>query len=397
MGGTNSAMAINGIHLLLLFKFIDAGYPPNIEAFFKLTSKNTLAKDASPTPEPFLFLQINASLYRSNWYRFGEYASTVNFLSNCGTTVMTCMLALTFTGTLEIVKKIVKPKSALFHNVLYKFKWNLILSSVAGCQSKFALAWFLQFWEPVFDIYGILNLVVAALSSVGVMILTIFSIRHTKWNWGITRDRLFMSRKSLEVAEPRQKQFAFITNDYMPETSIGRYFFVVSFAKVFMTVAIIFWLPRAPVAQAYMVLLLTLFFIITLFVGKPHKELEKRVSILTNEIIMLLQAGLVAVFATNKQIQFLSLNQGMVIGWFFIGLILLALVVNPLFTAFSILKVLVSACKKKKRKPRGTQRMISLDPVENPTRTPPERRLQPIGSLIRLNASHVLNDSNRSL
>ena len=358
IGATSGSLAssINTIHLLLLLRYIDAGYPPNVEAFFKLTSKNALSNDSSSTPEPFLFLRINATLYRSKWYRFGEYASTVNFLANCGTIVIMCTLFLIIGVVLDLVKRGAKPTSNLFNTIHYKFKWNLILSSVASSHSKLALAWSLQFLSPVFDLYGTINFVVAILFLVGVTALTTVSIHHAKQNWEVIREKIFLSKKTLELVEPKQKQFAFITEEYVAETSIGRYYFAISFAKVFLTVVITFWLPQAPIAQGYLLLLLNGFSIVVLLIGKPYKKTDKMLAVLLNDIIMLLQEVLLIIFATNKQKQFLSLDQGMMIGWVFIGFILLALLVNALFAVYSVVKTIIISLKNRKKNSKKTQR-----------------------------------------
>ena len=58
----------------------------------------------------------------------------------------------------------------------------------------------------------------------GVIVLILISIIHVKWNWKVTQDKLFLSKATIEAAEPSQKQFAFVTNDYIIENSVGRYF-----------------------------------------------------------------------------------------------------------------------------------------------------------------------------
>ena len=108
IGGTSETLtaSTNAIHLQLLLRYIDAGYPPNVDSFFDLTSRNAPSNDSSVIPEPFLFVTIgNLSQYQSTWYRFGKYKLSVNFLTNCGTAVITCYLYLVISGILTLVKK----------------------------------------------------------------------------------------------------------------------------------------------------------------------------------------------------------------------------------------------------------------------------------------------------
>ena len=361
MGGTSETLAssTNAIHLQLLLRYIDAGYPPNVESFFDLTSRNASSNDSSAIPELFLVFKVgNLSQYQSSWYRFGEYKLSVNFLTNCGTAVITCFCCLVISGILTLIKKNVKPKAAWFNGILYRFKWNLILSCVISNQSKLILGWFLQYSGPKFDTYGIINLIIAAISLLGVIILTIISIKHAKWNWKITQDRLLLSKAALEAAESSQKQFAFVTDDYVAENPIGRYYFIISIFKVLSTVAIIFWLPLSSIAQAYLLLFWNIFFLLVLIIGKPYKDLDKKVLALLNEILMVLQEVIVAIFATDRLKNFLSYKQWMNFGWVFIGIVLLSLVINALFPIFTVVKALVISWREKKKKSKRTQARV---------------------------------------
>ena len=390
IGGTSNSLAssTNAVHLLLLLRYIDAGYPPNVESFFDMTSRNAPSNDSSIIPEVFLFVRVgNLSQYQSKWYRFGEYKLSVNFLTNCGTSVLICFFSLVMSGILMIVKKYAKRKSALVDNILYRFKWNQILSCVANNQSKLALGWFLQFSGTSFDAYGISNLIIAVLSLLGVAIVIVVPVNHTRWNWRVTRDKLFLSREAIKASEPRQKQYAFVVNDVVTETSVGRYFFVLSFAKVLLIVAIIFWLPKAPIAQIYLLLFTNIFFILALLIGKPYKELEKQLAMLSNEIIMLLQEVLMAVFATNKQVKFLSYTQWMVMGWIFIGLILLSLVVNAFVAIFIIIKALVISWRNKKKKSKRLRKRVSQSVIRTNILTPQGR--------IKKHSSRIVRNRNQ--
>ena len=129
-------------------------------------------------------------------------------------------------------------------------------------------------------------------------------------------------------------------------------------------VTIIFWLPMAPIAQAYLLLFTNIFFILALLIGKPYKQFEKYLATLSNEIIMVLQEVFIAVFATNKQVKFLSYTQGMIMGWIFIGLIMLSLVVNALFAIFTIGKVLVVSWKNKKKKSKRPRKRVQQRVIE---------------------------------
>ena len=399
IGGSSETLAssTNAIHLQLLLRYIDAGYPPNVESFFDLTSKNALSNDSSAIPEPFLFLKIgNLSEYQSTWYRFGKYKLSVNFLTNCGTAVITCFLYLVISGILTLVKNNVKPKAAWFDGILYRFKWNLILSCVTSNHSKLVLAWFLQYSEAKFDIFGIINLVISVFSLLGVITLTLFSINHTRWSWKITRDRLFLSKAALEAAEPSQKQFAFITNDYVTENSVGRYCFILSFTKVLMMVTIIFWLPQSPIAQAYLLLFVSILFLLILVIGKPYKTLDKQLAVVINEIIMLGQEVIVAIFATNREMKFLSLDQGMLFGWVFIVLIVLSLVVNTIFPIIIILRSLVASWRNKKNKSKAMRVKVKQRGIEIPNCTQKGRRVKR-SSRGHEKGSRIFNDSRSRL
>ena len=406
IGGTSETLAAstNAIHLQLLLRYIDADYPPNVESFFDLTSRNAPSNDSSVIPEPFLFIKIgNLSQYQSTWYRFGKYKLSVNFLTNCGTAVITCVVYLVISGILTLMKKNGKPKAAWFNGILYRFKWNLILSCVASNQSKLILGWFLQFSGPKFNVYGIINLIIAAISLLGVIILTFISIKHAKWNWEIARDRLFLRKATIAAATPRQKQFAFVTHDYVTEYSVGRYFFVLSFAKVLLMVAIIFWLPLSPIAQAYLLLFVSILFLLVLIIGRPYKELDKQLAMVTNEIIMLLQEVIVAIFATNKQMKFLSFNKGIILGWVFIGIVLLSFVANGLFAIFAVIKALVMSWKNKRKQSkrihaRARQRVM-IERPDQPQRWKNQRKFSskrdPRGN--PLNRILNVNDSRQQL
>ena len=380
-GGTSETLAssTNSIHLQLLLRYIDAGYPPNVESFFDLTSKNALSNDSSAIPEPFLIFKIgNLSQYQSNWYRFGKYKVSVNFLTNCGTVVITSFLYLVISGILILVKNKVKPKAAWFDSILYRFKWNLILSGIASNHSKLVLGWFLQYSVSSFDAYGIINLIISMLSLLGIILLTLIFIHHARWNWRIARDRLFLSKTVIKAATARQKQFAFVTNDFVTENSVGRYCFVLSFAKVLLMVAIIFWLPLSPIAQSYLLLFTSILFLLILIIGKPYKQFDKQLAAMTNEILMLLQEVIVAIFATNKQVKFLSFNKGIILGWVFIGIVLLSLFVNALFPIIIILRSLVISWKNKKKKNKSKVMLVKVRQrgIEIPNRAHRERRVK---------------------
>lgn len=121
-------------------------------------------------------------------------------------------------------------------------------------------------------------------------------------------------------------------------------------------VTIIFWLPNGPMAQAYLLLFLNLFFMVTLVTGRPYGDLSKQVAAVSNEIMILRQVVILIVFTTNKQTAFLSLNQGMILGWVFIGFILLGLMMNGLIAVFTII---INSLNKKK-KPRRIRRRDKL-------------------------------------
>ena len=398
-GGTSETLAssTNAIHLQLLLRYIDAAYPPNVESFFDLTSRNAPSNDSSAIPEPFLFLTIgNLSQYQSTWYRFGKYKLSVNFLTNCGTAAITCFSYLMISGILILVKKKMKPKAAWFDSILYRFKWNLILSCVVSNQSKLILGWFLQYSGLKFNAYGIINLVISALCLLGMIILTTISIIHAKWNWKIARDRLFLRKASREAARRRQKQFAFVTDDYATGNSVGRYFFVLSFTKVLLMVTIIFWLPLSPIAQSYLLLFVSILFLLVLLIGRPYNQLDKQLAVVTNEIIMLLQEVIVAIFATNKQVKFLTFEQGMIFGWVFIGIVLLSLFVNVFFALLIIVRGFVISWKNKKKQSKLALMRVRQKGIEITNRTRQGRRITR-STRVHTKGIRIFNDSQSQL
>ena len=64
---------LNSVNLLLLLKYCNVEYPPNVEDFFRVISHNSSSGDSSFMYEPLHSVSGANQSYTSTWYRFPDF------------------------------------------------------------------------------------------------------------------------------------------------------------------------------------------------------------------------------------------------------------------------------------------------------------------------------------
>ena len=139
------------------------------------------------------------------------------------------------------------------------FQWNMIISTIMGAQAKLCLAWIVQYSESVLDVYGIINLSIGVLILAFALFFQVLSARFAHQNKKITENWIFMSKVNQDKATQTQEKYKCISQDFCAESNVGRHFFLSQFLKTFIMVAIIYGLSMSPLAQAYLLIFLSIY------------------------------------------------------------------------------------------------------------------------------------------
>lgn len=352
--GSMFATALNSLHILMLFKYCDVGFPPNIEQLFDLVSSNSSSSAGSADIlNLFTTLANEYSQGGGTTNRFNKFGVKAFFLSNMGSFFFVMPLVLLLIGVLNILKTLFKNTSlarTISRTLLPNFQWNMVLSSIIGAQTKLALAWSLQFSNPFGNVYCIVNFVIALVCLLAILAVYIAIVFKISWYWSIVRERCFLSRQVLVKAHTKQKKLGILWKSYDVKTTVGRYFLLLQMVKNTLVVMIIFALYNYPLAQCYTLLFLSIIYLIIIGIGRPFKRVIDTLNCIMNEVWLLLEEILMTVFATNKTHYFLTLNSGNMLGWVMIGIILLSLGSNILCILAAIIQSIIEKLRKKKRK-----------------------------------------------
>ena len=358
------ATALNSLHLLMLFKYCDVGYPPNVEEFFKLLSKKSSSSGSSaPTNGLNVFNTLGEkyALENATHNRFRKFGAKTFFLSNMGSFLFVIVTLLFVIALLNILKKLLKntkaPRRVISRTLLPNFQWNMLLNSIIGAHTKLALAWFLQFSHPFGNTYSLVNFIITLMSTLAILGVYIAIIFKVSWNWGIVKEQLFLSRQVLAKALMKQNQLAILWKAYDVKSSIGRYFVILQMVRNTIQVAIIFTLSTYPLAQCYSLLFLSALYMVIIGVGRPFNRAIDTLNAISNEACLLLEEILMTIFAVNKDKNFMTLSAGYALGWVMIGIIFLSLGMNGLCIAAAIITSMVESIKKKKQKQAKILRM----------------------------------------
>ena len=369
--GSIFATALNSLHLLMLFKYCDVGYPPNVEQFFIILSGNSSSSSPSSTNILNIFTRIGErySLTDDTQNRFRKFGTKSFFLSNIGSSVLTILILLLVIVFLNLCKTLIKNetvKRIISSTLLPIFQWNMLLNTIIGAQTKVTLAWFLQFSNPFGNGYSIINFAIAIASLVTVVAVYIIIIFQISWNWNITKEKLFLSRQVLAKALIKQNQLGILWNSYDIKASIGRYFVILQIIRNTLQVTIIFTLSNYPVAQCYSLLFLSILYLVVIVVGRPFRMIIDTLNAISNEICILLEELLMTIFVVNKTKNFLTLSTGNILGWVMIGIIFLSLGLNALCIVGTLIAEIIDGIKeRKKKKERMAKRKNRRKRVEN--------------------------------
>jgi hypothetical protein len=357
--GSIFATALNALHILMLLKYCDAGYPPNVEEFFFLTADNSSSSSSSSSLDVTNLLNFFTKLGdeypqgTATQDRFQKFGVQSFFLSNIGCFFFIIAVLLAIILFLNILKKVIKhPKanSVISDSLLPNFQWNTVLGTIIGAQIKLAFAWCLQFSNPLVNMYSIINLVIAVVSILAIIAIYIACIFNISWNWSIAREKLFLGSQTLIKAEFRQKKLGILWNSYNISASTGRYFVVFLLLRNTILVAIICLLSNYPLAQAYLLIFISIIYLFIIGVGKPFKSRINTLTVISNEMCLLLEEMIMAVFATNKSQNFMSLSTVSMVGWVMIGAMFLSLATNILCIILTVIGVIVEAIRKRREK-----------------------------------------------
>ena len=348
--------AMNALNIQILLKYCSAKYPPIVESFFSAVTKHageeSSSSDSGLIPElTRLIKSIKGEKYLSNYGRFKVFGKSISFLTNAGSPLVSALGSLVMIGIIRIFKFLLKSSqklSPIIDNLLNTFEWNMTFSFINGAQIKFTLAWCLQFGEPVFDTYGIINLVVAVLVLVAVVVVSAVSFSFSTWNWNIVQNEAFLSKKRLEMLSSRQKKFVCLWKPYILDFSFGRYFYLIQSIKNSLFVTILYVYQGHPIEQSYLLLFTSMLYIVMLVVGQPFKRTIDLASVLLNEIILMVEAALLVIFSINGKIAFFGDDVLNLIGWILIGCMLGVLGMNGVFILLSIVIPLFTYLTQKK-------------------------------------------------
>jgi hypothetical protein len=358
--GSIFATALNALHILMLFKYCDVGYPPNVEEFYFVTAENSSSSSSSSSSLDVTNL-LNFFTKLSNDYpqgtatqdRFEKFGVHSFFLSNIGSFFFIIAVLLVLILFLNILKKVIKhptANSVISDSLLPIFQWNVVLGMLIGGQIKLAFAWCLQFNNPLVNMYSIINLVIAVLFLLAIIATYVACIFNISWNWSISRKKMGLDHQTLIKVELRQKKLGILWNSYDVSASTGRYFVLFQLLRNTILVAIICLLSNFPLTQSFLLIFISITYLFIIGVGKPFKSRINNISVISNEMCILLEEMIMAVFATNKSQDFMSQSTGSVLGWVIIGAMFLSLATNILCIILNVFRVIVEAIRKWREK-----------------------------------------------
>ena len=367
--GSIFATALNSLHLLMLFKYCDVGYPPNVEQFFIILSGNSSSSSPSSTNILNIFTKLGDqySLINDTQNRFEKFGTKSFFLSNIGSLVFTILIVLFVIVFLNILNKLIKNNTAkrvISTTLLPIFQWNMLLNSIIGAQTKLALAWFLQFNHPFGNEYSIVNFAIALTSLVTILAMYLTSIYQISWNWNIIKEKLFLSRQVLAKALIKQNQWGILWKSYDIKASIGRYFVILQIIRNTLHVTFICTLSNHPIVQCFSLLVLSILYLVVMGIGRPFRKIIDTLNAISNEICILLEEILMTIFVFNKNNFFLALSTGNTLGWAMIGIIFLSLGLNVLCIIGSLIAGIINGIKERKKKKMQLERKERLERVE---------------------------------
>lgn len=338
-GGAGSAFVavLNCFDAVILFRYIDVGYPSNVEVFWMLISNNS-----NLLPNPFSALTPNPEKYFSQRYRFAAYQNSVNFLDSAGN-----ILAMIIFGFIMVIllKAIIrfgdKRRSFKYTKHLKKalliFEWNNPLNYAFGGQINLALAWLLQFNEPYYDAYGIINMICAVLSIIVAALVYFCVSRVCLWSY-VAEDNIIINHAARARSNRKKKKYSILLEEFDTESFVGRYFVLYTLAKNTIMVIIIYGLPQAPLGQCYALFFLQIYYIFIMSVGKPFRDNKKQINLIIMESFLFLQVVLMVFFAINKTHPFFSDDGATAMGWVYISMILGFVGYNLLFISYFVIK-----------------------------------------------------------
>lgn len=366
--GTGSVVmnVMNTIQIVLLVRYCNVGYPLNVEEFFLVLSNNT-----GLIPNFFSYFSEDNPQYASEYYRFELYQDSKLFLDNAGDSVTSLVINIVVLiivkALLCVLKRCNKSPgfmTRLLSKVLTIIEWNNTIGLMLGPQVDFVLAWAIQFNEPVFDAYGTFNFVAAIV----VLVVNVFAyiafariIKKNKHYIQTQTQSIDASSTTTTVSQQPQnrhhKKYSILCGDYHQDSFGSTYFMFISYAKNTLFVLIVFFFPRAPFVQSYLLLTLSICSLILLVKLKPFESRASLINSIINEALACLTAALMCVFAVNKKKSCLTMEKFTIVGWVFIGSVLFSIASNLLLTLSTILTQLKELKQKLARRKRNKRKV----------------------------------------
>ena len=336
---------MNILELTLLLKYCTVGYPDNAEAFFE-----ALSNDVTLFYNPLASLIAEDPPRISSWHRFELYEEPTSILENCGGVFFMLALNLTIVLITRILQRCLS-RSKVWRRRIRRiqaiFEWNNTVAFLLGAQVDLALGWALQFAEPnTATRYGIVNFVIGIVSlPVVATLYIIFSIVVKKYrNWQRCRT---INSQNLAKATLYNKVNV-LWNDFNTRLWLGRNYVFVLLLKNTAIVLSIYGLSSTPVAQSSMILVISVLFFIGICLRSPFREKDQLVVAIINELLWILQVGLVHAIGINQALK-RAPNNMTAVGWVLIGSILAALIFNILVVVYEVIVGIKNCMKRSKR------------------------------------------------
>lgn len=355
LSGVSSSMfatALNYLHVLMMLKYCNVGFPPIVEQLF-ISLSNETSSSSTDIFNIFSRLEEEYAKGGETRGRFHQFGIKAFFLSNIGYFFLTLPILSFVILLLKILKRICKEGTAhrmISRTILPIFQWNMTLSMIISAQVKLSFGWLVQFSNPFGNTYSVINFVIAIVTLVAICATYIAVAFKISWNWSIMKEKPFLSRQVLANALMKREKLSMLWKTYDIKSSIGRYFLIIQTLKTTLVVAIIFGLYDYPLAQCYLLVFLSILYLVILGIGRPFKNFVDLLDAIGNEICLFLEEVLMAVFATNKQHNFLDLRTGNILGWVMIGVLFLCLASNIICILAAVIYSGVEALRKKRKK-----------------------------------------------
>ena len=253
----------------------------------------------------------------------------------------------------------------------------MVLNTFTAAQIKIVLAWFLQFGEPIFDVFGTINLIIACMVLFFAFLFYVRSFFLVSWNWKMTKDEAHCSKQSLIEAPSKQRKFSILWESFSIERFVGRYFYAIQTIRNILFVTIIYGLQNEAILQACLLLIASITYILIFLRGKPFKYKRDFIATILNETILIIEELLILVFAINQKIKLMELNTTIQLGWVMIGCIIAALGINGLFLIIGVICTVLESRKKKKEKEKlkekekEKEKILKNEEIHSPDMTRP--------------------------